>query len=112
MPFQAITDANVIAGTTVDPLAAGELAKDPQITSLELGLESADIRGACDGASCALTNTISWRTPTTPLPIENDPRAVFERLFGVSDSTDPDVRRAGLRRSRSMLDAVATRSRV
>jgi hypothetical protein len=107
VPFQTITDANVIAGTTVDQLAAGELAKDTQITSLELGLESADILGACDGASCALTNTISWRTPTTPLPIENDPRAVFERLFGVSDSTDPAVRQAGLRRSRSMLDAVA-----
>ena len=45
--------------------------------------------GACDGgASCAYTNTIAWRTPTTPLPIENDPRAVFERLFGTSGSTD------------------------
>jgi hypothetical protein len=107
VPFQALTDANVIAATTADQLAAAELAKDTQITSLELGLESADILGACDGASCSLTNTIAWRTPTTPLPIENDPRAVFERLFGVSDSTEPAARRAYLRRNRSMLDVVS-----
>ena len=107
VPFQAITDANVIAGKTVDQLAADELAKDTQITSLELGLESADILGACDGASCALTNTIAWRTPTTPLPIENDPRALFERLFGLSDSTDPAARLARIRRNRSMLDVLS-----
>ena len=63
--------------------------------------------GNCDGgASCAYTNTIAWRTPTTPLPIENDPRAVFERLFGTSGSTDPEARRERLRRDRSILDAV------
>ena len=61
---------------------------------------------ATGGASCAYTNTIAWRTPTTPLPIENDPRAVFERLFGTSGSTDPEARRERLRRDRSILDAV------
>jgi hypothetical protein len=106
VPFQAITDTNVIAGTTMDQLAARELAKDTQIASLELGLESAAILGACDGASCALTNTIAWSTPTTPLPIENDPRAVFERLFGLSDSTEPAARQARIRRNRSMLDVL------
>jgi hypothetical protein len=107
VPFQTITDANVIAATTVDQLAAAELAKGTQITSLELGLESADILGACDGASCSLTNTIAWRTPATPLPIENDPRAVFERLFGLTDSTDAAARQARIRRNRSMLDVLS-----
>jgi uncharacterized protein DUF1552 len=106
VPFQAITDANVVAATTMDQLAAKELAKETQIASLELGLESAAILGACDGASCALTNTISWSTPTTALPIENDPRALFERLFGLSGSTDPAARAARNRRNRSMLDVL------
>jgi hypothetical protein len=106
VPFQAITDANVVAATTMDQLAARELAKETQIASLELGLESAAILGACDGASCALTNTISWSTPTTALPIENDPRALFERLFGLSGSTDPAARAARNRRNRSMLDVL------
>ena len=54
--------------------------------------------GSCDGgSSCAYTNTIAWRTPTTPLPIENDPRAVFERLFGTSGSTDRAARLARMR---------------
>ena len=50
------------------------------------------------------TNTISWRTPTTPLPIENDPRAVFERMFGASGSTDRAARLARMKRDRSILD--------
>ena len=64
--------------------------------------------GSCDGgASCAYTNTIAWRTPTTPLPIENDPRAVFERLFGTSGSTDRGgAARAHRSRDRSILDFV------
>jgi hypothetical protein len=106
VPFQAITDANVVAATTMDQLAAREFAKETQIASLELGLESAAILGACDGASCALTNTISWSTPTTALPIENDPRSFFERLFGLSGSTDPAARAARNRRNRSMLDVL------
>src|SRR6185436_11719339 len=53
-----------------------------------------------------LTNTIAWSAPTTPLPIENDPRSVFERLFGLSGSTDPAARQARLRRNQSMLDVL------
>ena len=104
VPFNAITDTNVIAATTMDQLAAKQFGKDTQIASLELGLENAGMLGSCDGASCALTNTIAWRTPTTPLPIDNDPRSVFERLFGLSGSTDPAARRASRERSRSILD--------
>src|SRR5207244_3594993 len=66
VPFQAITDANVVAATTMDQLVAKEFSRETQIGSLELGLESAAILGACDGSSCALTNTISWSTATTP----------------------------------------------
>ena len=63
--------------------------------------------GACDaGFACAYTNTISWRSANTPLPTENNPRAVFERLFGDSGSTDPKARLARLRRQRSILDSM------
>jgi len=106
VPFRAVTDANVIAETTMDQLVAKEYARTTEISSLELGLESADILGACDGASCAVTNTIAWSNPTTPLPIDNDPRSVFERLFGLSGGTDPAVRQARLVRNRSMLDVL------
>jgi hypothetical protein len=91
----------------MDQIAARELSKETQLASLELGIESNAMVGNCDGgASCAYTNTIAWRTPTTPLPIENDPRAVFERLFGTTGSTDPEARMERLRRDRSILDAV------
>ena len=105
VPFKAITDANVIAETTMDQVVAREFAKETQLASLELGIESAAMLGTCDGTSCALTNTISWSTPTTPLPLDNDPRSVFERLFGSSGSTDPAARLARIERDRSILDA-------
>ena len=104
VPFNAITDTNVIAATTMDQLAAKKFGQDTQLASLELGLENAGMLGSCDGASCALTNTIAWSTPTTPLPIDNDPRSVFERLFGLSGSTDPAARRVSRERTRSILD--------
>jgi hypothetical protein len=106
VPFNAITDANVVAATTMDQIAAKEFAKETQLASLELGIESADMLGTCDGTSCALTNTISWSTPTTPLPLDNDPRSLFERLFGSSGSTDASARLARIKRDRSILDVV------
>ena len=109
VPFKITSGADVHAAVSMDQIAARELSKETQIASLELGIESNAMVGNCDGgASCAYTNTIAWRTPTTPLPIENDPRAVFERLFGTSGSTDPEARRARLRRDRSILDAVGS----
>jgi hypothetical protein len=92
----------------MDQIAARELAKETQLASLELGIESNAMLGTCDGgSSCAYTNTIAWRTPTTPLPVERDPRAVFERLFGTSGSTDQAARMARIERDRTILDAVA-----
>ena len=107
IPFKITNGADVYAETSMDQIVAQETSKETQIASLELGIESNAMVGNCDGgASCAYTNTIAWRTPTTPLPIENDPRAVFERLFGTSGSTDPAARQARLDRDRSILDAV------
>ena len=98
------------AGISVDQLAARELGQYTQLASLELALEGRELAGSCDvGYSCAYTNTIAWRSARTPLPMENDPRAVFERLFGDSGSTDPSARRARIEADRSILDAVTKR---
>src|SRR5215472_4091638 len=83
--------ADLRAGISVDQIAAREFGKYTQLASLEVGLESADIVGACESAyGCAYYNTISWHNDTTALPMENRPRVIFERLFG--DTTDPKVR--------------------
>jgi len=100
--------ADIHAGVSVDQIAARELGNTTQLGSLEIGLESPALAGDCDsGYSCAYTNTISWRSPTTPNPMEISPRAVFERLFGDGDSTDPAARLARLEEQRSILDYVA-----
>jgi len=100
--------AGIRSGISADQIAARELGKQTQLASLELGLESPTLSGGCDsGYSCAYTNTVSWRTPTTPLPVEVNPRMVFERLFGDGDSTDPAARLAALEEQRSILDYVA-----
>src|SRR5205085_4235762 len=81
------------AGVSMDQIAARELGHETQLASLELALESNDLVGGCElGLSCAYTGTLSWRGPTSPVPVEIDPRAVFERLFGSSDTTDPRAR--------------------
>ena len=99
--------AEIHSGTSIDQLLGKELGQYTQLSSLELALDGRDFAGSCDaGFSCAYTNTISWRTPTTPLPMENNPRVVFERLFGDSGSTDPAVRLARLKEDRSILDSV------
>jgi len=100
--------AGIRAGISADQIAANELGKITQLGSLELGLESPSLAGGCDsGYSCAYTNTLSWRSPTTPLPVEVNPRMVFERLFGDGDSTDPAARLAVIEEQRSILDYVA-----
>lgn len=99
--------ADIHAGISADQVAARELGKVTQFGSLELGLEEPFLAGGCDsGYSCAYTNTISWRTPTTPNPMEINPRAVFERLFGDGESTDPKDRIRRMEQDRSILDFV------
>ncbi len=106
-PGKMTDGAEIHSGTSIDQLLGKELGQYTQLSSLELALDGRDFAGSCDaGFSCAYTNTISWRTPTTPLPMENNPRVVFERLFGDSGSTDPVVRLARIREDRSILDSV------
>lgn len=98
---------DVRAGVTIDQIAAQHLGQRTQLASLELQTEASGFGGACDaGFSCTYMNTVCWRTPTTPLPMDNDPRAVFERLFGEGGTTDPAMRLANLRADRSILDSV------
>src|SRR5262245_12814330 len=95
------------AGISMDQILAQEVGKTTQVASLELALESGETAGACDtGFACPYTNTISWKGQNTPLPTQNNPRIVFERLFGDSTSTDPTVRLTRLRQRRSVLDSV------
>jgi len=107
VPYKLTSGADVFGSVSMDQIVAKELSKQTQLGSLELGIESNAMLGSCDGgASCAYTNTIAWSDPTTPLPIENDPRAVFERLFGTSGSTDRGARLARIEQDRSILDYV------
>jgi hypothetical protein len=97
--------ADVRAGTTADQIAAKELGKDTPLPSIELGLDHNFVVGNCEnGYSCVYMNTLAWRTPTTPLPAEINPRAVFERLFG--EGGTPAQRLAQQQKTRSILDAV------
>jgi hypothetical protein len=107
VPFKPSTTSDLFGSVSMDQIAAKEFAKETQLASIELGIESNAMVGSCDGAGCAFTNTIAWTTPTTPLPIENDPRAVFERLFGTVGSTDQAARVARMQRDRSILDVVS-----
>ena len=98
---------DIRGGVSIDQIAATELGKETQFSSLELALDPNELIGACEaGWSCAYANTLSWRTPTTPLPMENQPRAVFERLFGDADDTTPQARLARIREDRSILDSL------
>jgi hypothetical protein len=104
---RATEGVDLRAGTSWDQFIARELGRETQLGSLELGIEPPAMGGSCGvGYSCAYSSTISWRNETTPLPMENNPRAVFERLFGASDTTDSRSRLDLIQRDRSILDAV------
>src|SRR5213592_1455214 len=91
--------------TTVDQIAAKQISKDTALPSLELGTELLSVVGNCDnGLACVYMNSLSWSSPTTPLPTEADPRVVFERLFG--DGGSAKDRQSELRKNRSILDWV------
>ncbi len=100
-------ETDVLASTSMDQILAREFGRTTQLGSLEVSMDKFANAGQCTaGLSCAYTQTISWRTPTMPLPMENNPRAVFERLFGDSGSADPAVRRARRQQKQSILDSV------
>jgi hypothetical protein len=90
-------------GVSVDQLAARQLGQDTPLPSLELSIEEAVL--ACEASfSCAYRNSISWKSPADPLPMQNNPRLVFEKLFG--DGATGGERRARRQQSRSLLDSV------
>jgi hypothetical protein len=98
---------DIRCGVSIDQIVAKQLGKETMFSSLEMGVEPPSLMGSCDsGHSCAYTNTLCWSTPTTPLPMSVNPRAIFERLFGDGDSLDADSRMADLRNRASILDFV------
>jgi hypothetical protein len=94
---------SVSLGTTADQIAAREFGRETQLPSLELVLEK-PTQVACDSTDCFFSNTLSWRSPTTPNPMEPHPRVVFERLFG--EGGDAAARLAQVRKTGSLLDSV------
>ena len=98
--------ADIFAGVTIDQIAAGKIGQETLLPSLELAIEDySGLVGSCDvGFSCTYMNTISWRTPTTPMPMEINPRVVFDRMFG--DGATPEQRLKRIESQRSILDAV------
>jgi hypothetical protein len=99
--------ADIHNGVSVDQVAAQAIGSQTKFPSLELGLEAGGMVGNCDsGYSCAYSNSIAWRSPTSPLPPEVNPRAVFERLFGDGEFQDRETRLKMARQDRSILDFV------
>jgi len=97
--------ADLLLGITADQLATKTLGKDTLLPSLELAIDDKKSSPLCDeGYTCAYSNTLSWSSETTPLPVEPDPRLVFERLFG--EAGDPQQRALRIRENRSILDSV------
>jgi hypothetical protein len=105
--------ADIQAGVSADQIAAQALASETRFSSIELGCEESRTVGNCDsGYSCAYTNSISWRTPTTPMPPEINPRMAFERLFGAGEvDLDPETRARRVLYRKSVLDLVSERTR-
>ncbi len=101
------TETEILADVSIDQLLARHFASETQVASLELSMDRPNNAGACTGnLSCVYTHTLSWRSPTQPLPTEWNPRVVFETLFGDSGSTDRAARETRLRQHKSLLDSV------
>jgi hypothetical protein len=99
--------ADIQLGATADQLAAAQLGKHTVLPSMEMIASEIDLvlGGQCEaGYSCAYMNTVSWQSPTTPLPVENNPSVVFERLFG--EGGTPEERLDRMKKKRSLLDRV------
>jgi hypothetical protein len=103
--------ADIRAGVTIDQMAAQKIGQDTLLPSLELAVEDySGLVGSCDvGFSCTYMNTISWRTPTSPMPMEINPRVVFDRMFG--DGATAQERLQRIDSQRSILDAVTAQVR-
>jgi hypothetical protein len=97
--------ADVSVGMSADQIAANAIGRQSVLPSLELSIDLSVLQGMCDSAySCVYLNTLSWASRSAPLPTENNPRLVFERLFGDGGTNEQRARRA--REDRSILDYV------
>jgi hypothetical protein len=98
--------ADVYAGTTIDQMIAQKHGQDTLMPSMQLAVEDpgANSSNCGEGYSCVYTNTISWSSPTDPLPMELNPQVVFERMFG--DGTTVEQRAARRKRDQSILDSL------
>jgi hypothetical protein len=97
--------ADVLNGVSADQIAAATLGRDTSLPSLELATDLNYLAGSCEnGYSCVYMNTLAWSSPTTPLPTEDNPRVVFERLFGDGGTSAQQAARA--RDRKSILDSV------
>jgi hypothetical protein len=103
-------ESDLQASVSIDQLMAQRYGNETQLGSLELALDENDVFGSCDiGFSCQYTSTISWRDEFTPLPMETNPRLVFERLFGDIGTTDPAIRLQRIQKDQSLLDSITER---
>ncbi|MBM3756796.1 MAG: DUF1552 domain-containing protein [Acidobacteria bacterium] len=101
-------EVEIVADVSMDQLLARHHATHTQVASLEMAIDPSANAGACTGnLSCVYTHTLSWRSPTQPLPMEWNPRAVFERLFGDAGTTDRTARAVRLAQQKSVLDSVS-----
>jgi hypothetical protein len=99
--------SDYFVGTSIDQLYAQRFGQDTPLPSIQLCIEAVDASGACDyGYACVYADTISWSSPTTPLPMTLDPRMAFENLFG--DGTTPAERASRQKVNRSILDWIST----
>ena len=97
--------ADVRAGVTVDQVIAEKICRETKLSSLEVSVDRNDVVGACDhGYACAYMNSLAWKTPTTPLPSETNPRFVFERMFGIGATAKERLTRTN--EDRSILDGL------
>jgi hypothetical protein len=104
------SDSIVENAISMDQIAAKSFERDTQLSSLQMTVDENSLLGSCDlGYSCAYSSTLSWLTPTLPLMAENNPRVLFERMFGASDNTSTSARAARLTQDRSLLDSVNDR---
>lgn len=104
------SDSLLENAVSMDQIAAKAFESETQLSSLQMTADENSLLGSCDlGYSCAYSSTVSWLTPTLPLMAENNPRVLFERMFGSSDSTDARVRAARLKQDRSLIDSVNDR---
>lgn len=99
---------DVLANTTIDQIVAKQIGQDTPLPSMELATEdfTGYVGGCSPGFSCSYMNTISWSTPTTPLPMETNPRVAFERIFGQAGTVSE--RAATVTKERSILDSISS----